>query len=62
MQEELGDLIYSVVEKDMEQETACQVTGMLLEMDLVCLHEVLADEFLFRKCIKESLNACKSKS
>lgn len=59
MQEELGDLIYSVIEKGMAQETACQVTGMLLEMDIVSLHEVLADDFLFKKRLKQALRACK---
>lgn len=62
MQEELGDVVYSVLEKDMDQDTACRVTGMLLEIDLVSLHEVLADKFLFRKRVKEALNACKLKS
>ena len=60
MQEELGDLVYSVIERDMEQETACRITGMLLEIDLACLHEVLADEFMFRKRVNEAVAACKS--
>ena len=62
MQEELGDLIYSVIEPDMDQETAGRVTGMLLEIDLVRLHEVLADDCIFRKRVKEALNACASTS
>ena len=59
MREELGELIYSLLEKDMDQDTACRVTGMLLEMDVVLLHETLADSSLFRKRTKDALNAAK---
>jgi len=62
MQEELGDLIHSVVEKDLDQETACRVTGMLIEIDLVCLHEILADDSIFRKRVGDAVQACKSTS
>ena len=62
MQEELGDLIHSVIEKDLDQETACRVTGMLIEIDLVCLHEILADDSIFRKRVRDAVQACKSTS
>ena len=57
MQEELGDLIFSLLEGDLNSEKASHVTGMLLEMDLASLHEVLADENLFRRRVKDALKA-----
>lgn len=57
MQEELGDLIFSLLEGDLDSEKASHVTGMLLEMKIATLHEILADENLFRRRVKDALNA-----
>ena len=57
MQEELGDLIFSLLEGHLTPETASHVTGMFLEMEIASLHEVLADENLFRRRVKEALKA-----
>ncbi len=56
MQEEIGEVIYTILEKEMEADKASQVTGMLLEMNIAEVHEALADEKLFRNRLKAALN------
>eukprot|EP00794_Sanderia_malayensis_P009031 gene9031-9998_t len=55
MQEELGDVIYAVLEKEMDVDKASHVTGMFLELSIAEIHEVLSDEKIFRNRIKTAL-------